>query len=188
MLGTVVGMDAFGAGFDGSALSGLPTGSPEQLGQSAVGQAVALMTAALKWPETLDQLADEVAVHGSEALRVAIGAALLMLSYEVPVSFDPPEVRLPDAADAAASELAARFGPAAAANIMSPAQVAAAAYCNHADEVYVELLRRYLGDEATPARRFETLLALVLLTSQWLGPACERRDALLFQVGLAAAR
>jgi hypothetical protein len=180
-------MDTFEASFDGSALAGLPTGSPAELGQSAVGQAVSLLTAAGQWPEAVDSLVDEVALHASPALRVAIGAALLMLSYEVPVSFDPPDVRLPDAAGLAAADLAARFGPAAARAILEPAQVAAAAYCNQAADVYVELLQRFLGEAAAPTRRFETLLALVLLTSAWLGPSGGRREALLSQVGLAAA-
>jgi hypothetical protein len=180
-------MDMSAAGFDGSALARLPVASAAQLGQAAVGQAVALLTAAGQWPETLDALVDEIAVHGSEPLRVAIGAALLMLSYEAPVSFDPPAVRLPEASDVAVLELASRFGPVAAAPILQPAQVAAAAYCNQADEVYVEVLRRYLGEEAPASRRYEMLLALAVLTSAWVGPAGERRDALLFQVGLAAA-
>jgi hypothetical protein len=180
-------MDTFAAGFDGSALDGLPTASAVDLGRTAVGQAVGLLTAAAQWPANLDELVDELAVHGSETLRVAVGAALLMLSYEVPVSFDPPEVRLPDAVAEASVGLTARFGPVAAATIVRPAQVAAAAYCNQAEEVYVEMLRLYLGEGSPPSRRFESLLALVLLTSAWLGPSGGRRDALLSQVGLAAA-
>lgn len=180
-------MDAASDGFDGSFLKDLPLRSPAELGQAAVAQAVALVTAAQQWPEAFESLTDEIALHAPEHLRVAIGAALLMLGYEVSVSFDPPEVRLQAALDEAAQQLAQQVGPAAASELLHPARIAAIAYCNQVDEVYAELLQGALADRAQPAARFGVLLALAALASAWIGPETPRRRSLLSQVALAAA-